>query len=171
MKALHGFSPVTAAAFLVAAIAFPVVLFPIGGVILANIIYAYGHKEYALAKQTSIFDLFIYISGLVNLLFILQFLWLSVEEFYQLIRSFAFVGRAILTAIPDGTAGIFFVINILVFMLCLNPALVVSYKRSAMHAADHIRVHIPNRDLFFCRLDTHPCLLRADSSAFCCQYI
>jgi hypothetical protein len=59
MKALHGFSPLTAAAFLVAAVAFPVVLFPVGGILFANILYVYGYAEYKNSKKTSVFDLFL----------------------------------------------------------------------------------------------------------------
>jgi hypothetical protein len=148
MKTFHGFSPLSVAALFVAALAFPVVLFPFGGVLLANVIYAYGYAEYKDLRKTSIFDIFVYISGLANVVLISLFLWLPTEDFYQLIRSFAFIGGVILATVPDGTPGILFVINILVFVLCLNPLLVTNSKSSAIYGVDYIRVYIPNRPLF-----------------------
>lgn len=149
MKTFHAFSPLSVAALFAAALTFPVVLFPFGGVLLANVIYAYGYAEYKDLRKTSIFDIFVYISSLANVVLISIFLWLPTEDFYQLIRSSAFIGGVILATVPDGTPGILFLINILVFMLCVNPVFIKIFRSSAIYGIDYIRVHVPNRPLFF----------------------
>jgi hypothetical protein len=125
MKALHGFSPVTAAALLVAAIVLPVVLFPLGAAVVANVLFVYGYKQFDKHKSVEAFQACLTASMIGVITFVTVFLAAPFEWLYASIRSSTLLGFAVRNQLPAGLDLSIFKIN--VFFALVGPGAYMFY--------------------------------------------
>jgi hypothetical protein len=132
MKALRGFSPLSVATLLVAAIWLPIVLFPYGAAILMNIVFIHGLREYRANKGDDILRIFTWITAFTCALFLLIAFIVPFEPAYRLLREAALLGWFLREDLPSGQALTVFQWVAFGALLCANPYLASSFRKSVV---------------------------------------
>lgn len=137
MKTFHGFSPLSVAALFVAALVFPVLLFPFGGALLMNIVYIYGHREYEHSKSTLIFRSSIIGFAFASAIYALLFMMFSFQDLFSAVRALSIFGSLMRESIPNGFEAKLFIINFYGFLMSTNPAIVYHFQFFAKYPKDN----------------------------------
>lgn len=127
MKALCGFSPLSVAMLFTAALTLPILLFPFGGVLLANAAFVYGYRSYNTNKDFNIFRLFFGVTFITSLIFIIMFAFIQINEIHDFLKYFSLFGIFISGNPPATNNSFLLVLNYLFFISVFCPPIVIHY--------------------------------------------
>ena len=141
VKSLYGFSPLSVATLFLAALVLPILLFPFGAVLLANVVFSYGNRFYKRTRKSYIFDIFILISFVSNIFFLHIIIFFGIDRAYQYLISLSLLGGLFLNEIPSDSSGTMVIFNVATLVFCFNSLILLSLKNYSVDRANFINYY------------------------------
>lgn len=139
MKALCGFSPLSIAMLFTAALTLPILLFPFGGVLLANAAFSRANSHFVKSGEACFFKIFVVISTAANLILFTIIAILGFNRSYEYFIEVALLGSLLMNELPRDTSAGLYIFNIIGFIFCFNGLVIYHFWKISVQSSKMIK--------------------------------